>query len=221
MRRAKAAAAKTPKQAGRGAEPPAAPRERLLAVAGDLFYRQGIRSVGVDEIVAAANVAKMSLYRSFASKDELAAAYLEERDERYWRWWDAAVGLHPGEPRRQLKALFGSLAERTTRPNWRGCPFTNAATEFPEADHPARKIAEANKRELRRRLQALADAVGARRPAALADQLVLLFEGAYTTAQTFGADGPAKAVADAADALVAAQLGGGRKRRRATAAAAT
>jgi AcrR family transcriptional regulator len=222
MRRAKAAMAKMPKRAARGLAEPPAPRERLLAVAGDLFYRQGIRSVGVDEIVAAANVAKMSLYRSFASKDELAAAYLTERDERYWRWWDGTVARHPGEPRRQLKALFLSLAERTTRLNWRGCPFTNAAAEFPEADHPARRIAEANKRELHRRLRALAAAAGARRPAALADQLVLLFEGAYTTAQTFGADGPAKSVADAADALVAAQLGdGGRKRRRATAGAAS
>jgi AcrR family transcriptional regulator len=221
MRRGKPATAKTLKPPARGGIEPPAPRERLLAVAGELFYRQGIRSVGVDEIVAEAKVAKMSLYRSFASKDELAAAYLAERDERYWSWWDGTVARHPDEPRRQIKALFLSLAERTTRPNWRGCPFTNAATEFPEADNPARKIAEANKRELRRRLRTLAEAAGAHRPAALADQLVLLFEGAYTTAQTFGADGPAKAVAEAADALVAAQLGAsGRRRRRAIAGAA-
>ena len=212
MRRGKAATAKTPRQGMKRSGEPPAPRERLLAVASDLFYRQGIRSVGVDEIVAEANVAKMSLYRSFASKDELAAAYLMERDERYWRWWDGIVAKHPGDPRRQIEALFRSLAERTTHPKWRGCPFTNAATEFPEPDHPARKIAEANKRELQRRLRALAEAAGARRPAALADQLVLLFEGAYTTAQTFGTDGPAKAVADAADALVAAQLRAKRKR---------
>ena len=212
MRRGKTATAKTPRQAAKGGSEPLAPRERLLAVASDLFYRQGIRSVGVDEIVAEANVAKMSLYRSFASKDELAAAYLMGRDERYWRWWDGIVAKHPGDPRRQIEALFLSLAERTTHPKWRGCPFTNAATEFPEPDHPAHKIAEANKRELQRRLRALAEAAGARRPAALADQLVLLFEGAYTTAQTFGTDGPAKAVADAADALVAAQLRAKRKR---------
>jgi len=220
MRRGKTATAKTAPQAGKGGGELLAPRERLLAVASDLFYRQGIRSVGVDEIVAEANVAKMSLYRSFASKDELAAAYLIERDERYWRWWDGIVAKHADDPRRQIEALFRSLAERTTHPQWRGCPFTNAATEFPEADHPARKIAEANKRELRRRLRVLAEAMGARRPAALADQLVLLFEGAYTTAQTFGSDGPAKAVADAADALVATQLRGPKRKRRAIAAAA-
>jgi AcrR family transcriptional regulator len=175
MRRGKAATAKTPRRAGKADGEPPAPRERLLAVAGDLFYRQGIRSVGVDEIVLEANVAKMSLYRSFASKDELAAAYLTERDERYWRWWDGIVAKHPGEPRRQIKALFLSLAERTTHPKWRGCPFTNAATEFPEPDHPARKIAEANKRELQRRLRALAEAAGACRPEELSHPIVLLF----------------------------------------------
>jgi len=60
--------------------------QRLLAVANDLFYRHGIRSVGIDQVIAEANVAKMSLYRSFASKDELAAAYLKERHKLYWQW---------------------------------------------------------------------------------------------------------------------------------------
>jgi AcrR family transcriptional regulator len=185
------------------------PRERLLDAAGELFYRQGIRSVGVDEIVARADVAKMSLYRSFPSKDELAAAYLEATDALYWGWWDGAVARHPGNPREQLRELFRGLARRATRVDWRGCPFTNAATEFPEPDHPARKVAERNKHELRRRLLELVRALGARRPAQLADQLVLLFEGAYASAQTFGPAGPAGAVADAAETLIAAHLGAG------------
>jgi AcrR family transcriptional regulator len=202
MRQRKPAAAKTGKPEGdeRSA------RERLLAVAGELFYRQGIRSVGVDEIVASADVAKMSLYRSFSSKDELVAAYLRDRDERYWRWWDEVTDRHPGQPREQLLGLFRSLARRATRPDWRGCPFTNAATEFPEADHPGRRVAEAHKRELRRRLRELARLAGALEPALLGDQLVLLFEGAYTSAQTFGANGPAVAVVEAAETLIEAQL---------------
>jgi AcrR family transcriptional regulator len=203
MRQRKPAAAKTTKP--EGDDRPA--RERLLAVAGELFYRQGIRSVGVDEIVASADVAKMSLYRSFSSKDELVAAYLRDRDERYWRWWDEVTDRHPGQPREQLLGLFRSLASRATRPDWRGCPFTNAATEFPEPDHPGRHVAEANKRELRRRLRLLARLAGAHEPALLGDQLVLLFEGAYISAQIFGANGPAAAVADAAAALIEAQLG--------------
>src|SRR5260370_24040600 len=97
MRREKTAGATMPKPA---------PRERLLAVAGDLFHRQGIRSVGVDEIVAEANVAKMSLYRSFPSEDELAAAYLEGRHRRYSRWWDNILARPPRAPPRPPKALF-------------------------------------------------------------------------------------------------------------------
>ena len=204
MRKGRAEPAKKPEAGAERGQPSA--RERILAVAGDLFYAQGIRSVGVDEIVARADVAKMSLYRSFPSKDELAAAYLEETNARYWRWWDDVASRHPDAPVEQLRALFRALAKRTIRADWRGCPFTNAATEFPEPGHPARTVAEANKRELRRRLVLLAKAAGARHPTALADQLVLLFEGAYTSAQTFGAGGPAAQVTAAAEALIAAQL---------------
>jgi AcrR family transcriptional regulator len=181
-------------------------RERLLDAAAELFYRRGIHAVGIDEVIAAAGVAKMSLYRSFASKDELVAAYLERRDVQYWRWWSEMLERHPGVPREQLRALFSALSKYTTRPGWRGCPFTNAATEFPEREHLGRRVAEANKRALRRRLLDLAKAAGARDPALLADQLVLLFEGAYSSALTFGANGPAGAVAAAADALIDAQL---------------
>ena len=182
-------------------------REKLLAVASDLFYRRGIRSVGIDEIIAAADVAKMSLYRSFPSKDELVAAYLRELDRDYWRRWDVTIARHPGSPRDQLEELFRTLERWTTRPDWRGCPFTNAATEFPEPDHPARRVAEANKRELRQRLRKLARAAGAANATALADQLMLLFEGAYSSAQTCGARGPAVSVVKAAEALLAAHLG--------------
>jgi AcrR family transcriptional regulator len=204
MQRRKTSSAKV--RSARERERPA--RERLLAVASDLFYRRGIRSVGIDEIIAAADVAKMSLYRSFPSKDELAAAYLRELDRDYWRRWEAAVARHPGSPRDQLKELFRTLERWTTRPDWRGCPFTNAATEFPEPDHPARRVAEANKRELRRRLRQLVRAAGARDSQVLADQLMLLFEGAYTSPLTCGSRGPASAVADAAEAVIARHLDG-------------
>jgi AcrR family transcriptional regulator len=197
---------KTSKSGKRGDE--ASARERLLAAAQDLFYREGIRSVGIDEIIAAADVAKMSLYRSFASKDELVAAYLRERDTLYWQWWGGVMALHPDNPRAQILDLFRALAKLPSRPGWRGCPFTNAATEFPERDHPARLVAEANKRELRKRLRALAKTAGARDAEALGDQLVLLFEGVYSSAPTFGATSPATRVVAAAEAVIAAQLDG-------------
>jgi AcrR family transcriptional regulator len=204
MRPKKTATAKTLKQAAPHEERSA--RERLLAAASDLFYRRGIRSVGIDEVIAAADVAKMSLYRSFPSKDELVAAYLRERDALYWQWWDSVMARHPDAPRAQFSALFQSLARRATRTDYRGCPFTNAATEFPEPDHPARLVAAANKRELRRRLRDLVRAIGVRDAESLADHLVLLFEGTYSSAQTFGSGGPAHRVAAAAEALLAAHL---------------
>jgi AcrR family transcriptional regulator len=182
-------------------------RERIFDVAKDLFYRLGIRAVGVETIVAAAGATKMSLYRSFPSKDDLVVAYLEDRDALYWQWWDRVVARHPDDPRQQIRALFKSVAGKTTRPASRGCPFTNAATEFPEPGHPGRVVAAANKAKLRARLRELARAAGAREPERLGDQLFLLMEGAYASAQIMGSSGPALSLADAADALVAAQLG--------------
>lgn len=181
-------------------------RERIFAVAKDLFYRLGIRAVGVEAIVAAAGATKMSLYRSFPSKDDLVVAYLRDRDELYWQWWDRVLARHPGEPRQQIRALFKSVAGKTTRPDYRGCPFTNAATEFPDPDHPGRAVAVANKLKLREGLRDLARAAGARAPERLGDQLFLLMEGAYASGQITGLDGPALSLADAADALVAAQV---------------
>lgn len=206
MRQRKTAAAKKQSGAPAAGGDAASARERLLAAASDLFYRRGIRSIGVDAIIAEANVAKMSLYRSFPSKDELAAAYLRGVDERYWRRWDEIAIRHAGDPRAELDAHCRALAKKATHADWRGCPFTNAATEFPEIDHPARHVAEANKREMRRRLHGLAKAARARHAGALADQLTLLFEGAYASAQTFGPNGPATQLADAAAALLKAHL---------------
>lgn len=192
---------------GSAAAPPKPARERLLDVASDLFYREGIRAVGVDTVVAEAGVTKMSLYRSFASKDELVMAYLERRDKTYWAWWDDVVRRCP-EPREQLLTLVREIGERVSRRGYRGCPFTNAAIEFHDPGHPGRKVAEANKRELRRRLVALSQDLGAKDPEGLGEQLVLLIEGAYSSSQTFGPGGPTRQLSAAAAALADAQQAG-------------
>jgi AcrR family transcriptional regulator len=180
-------------------------RERILAAATELFYGEGVRAVGVDTIVARSGVAKMSLYRCYPSKDALVAAFLEQQNERYWRWWDRVVARHPGAPAEQLQALVAAVAKRTTSPTYRGCPFINVATELREGEHRGRAVAQANKRELRRRLAALAAAAGARQPGALGDQLMLLIEGAYAAGQTLGPDGPGEAIMPAAARLIAAE----------------
>src|ERR1700685_3146817 len=110
--------------------------QRIRETARDLFYRQGIRAVGVDEIVARAGVTKPSLYRSFASKDELAAAYLRDYDVEFWERLEHTIAGHAGAPRAQLHAVFERLARRAVEPDYRGCGLTNAAVEYPEPNHP-------------------------------------------------------------------------------------
>ncbi|MGS1094449.1 TetR/AcrR family transcriptional regulator [Aquamicrobium terrae] len=191
-------------EAERGRHPAAA--EKILDVARDLFYRRGIRAIGVDEIVRTAGVAKPSLYRAFSSKDELAASYLRRYDREFWERFDKAVTAHPGDPRAQILAFLTGVGERTQTPSYRGCGMTNAAVEYPQADHPARKVSEDNKRELRRRLREMARGMGAADADTLGDGLLLLIEGAYISGQLFGAGGPARSVARNAALLIDASV---------------
>jgi AcrR family transcriptional regulator len=197
--------ARTQKQARRRDHATAG--RRVFEVAADLFYREGIRSVGVETIVKQAGVAKISLYRSFASKDDLIVAYLENRNAAYWRSLDKLLAKRPGEPRMQLRELIGHIAARATTPGYRGCPFINYAAEFPDASHPGHRIANANKREMRRRLVGLLEPLGVDQPARLADAICLIIDGAYASSQTLGGrNGPAKAASWAVDALLEKQL---------------
>jgi AcrR family transcriptional regulator len=187
-------------------ERPRRAADRIRETARELFYREGIRAVGVDEIVSRAGVTKPSLYRSFASKDELAAAYLRDYDVEFWERFEHTIAAHPGDPRAQLHAVFERLARRAVEPDYRGCGLTNAAVEYPEPNHPARLVAQADKRALRQRLTEMAAAMGAASPAVLGDALLLLMEGAYASGQLFGPGGPAGSVAKVADQVIAAHL---------------
>jgi AcrR family transcriptional regulator len=182
-------------------------RDRVFAAAGELFARQGIRAVGVDAITKQAGVPKVGLYRNFASKDDLMVAYLQDRGTTFWRHWDQTLARHEGDPRAQLNAIMTYLADRTTQPGYRGCPFINCAIEFPEPTNPGRQLAEAVKREMRLRLRGLAEALGAPDPEQAGDGLMLLVEGAYAASQTLGGhDGPGKALSWAAEALLQAGM---------------
>lgn len=181
-------------------------RDRVFEVAADLFYRRGIRAVGVETIVKEAGVAKISMYRSFASKDDLVVAYLVNRNDNFWRQWDEEFARYSGDPRAQLRAIMTYLANRTTQPGYRGCPFINYCAEFPDPAHPGHQVAEANKREMRLRFTGIAQALAVPQPKTLADGLMLLAEGAYAISQTLGGPkGPAKQIVSAAEALVEAQ----------------
>jgi AcrR family transcriptional regulator len=198
---------------GRGGKKSA--RDKVFEVAADLFYRRGIRAVGVETIVQEAGVAKISMYRSFPSKDDLVVAYLAKRNDDFWRLWDEAFAKYELNPRAQLRAIMTYLAGRTTQPGYRGCPFINYCSEFPDPSHPGHQVAEANKLEMRLRFTRIAEALAVPSPKRLADGLLLLAEGAYAISQTLGGPkGPGKEIVSAAEALVEAQLTPLRRRQR-------
>ena len=158
-------------------------RTRVLMAADGLFYRRGIRSVGVDEIAREAGVAKVSLYRAFPSKDDLIVAYLNGRDEAFWHGWDAAVAGE-GDALAAVQAAIGYLCRAIEIPGYRGCPFANFASEFPDSGHGGRAVVLRSKRAMRDRLDDLCARLHAPQGEGLADALVLLAEGAFSMSQT-------------------------------------
>lgn len=181
-------------------------RDRIFDAARDLFYRQGIRSVGVESIARQADTTKMSLYRAFPGKDELVAECLRQSEQEFWTWWDQTVAPHPDDPRAALLALFDGLLRKQKSADNRGCPIANAAIELTEAGHPARAVVLAYNREKRRRLRALCRRLGTRDPEALADGLQLLMDGACLSRITLGPSGPVAGLRHAAEALISKAL---------------
>ena len=183
-----------------------APRERILAAARELFYRDGIRAVGVEAVAAAAGTNKMTLYRHFASKDALVAEYLRSLARDAGQFWDDLAAAHPGDPRGQLRGWLAAMQAHVLDADQRGCALANAAIELPEKDHPARRVIEEFKAEQRDRLVALCGAGGIAEPELLADELFLLLEGARVSAQSSGPQGPASRLVRMGEALIASHL---------------
>ena len=168
--------------------------DRILAAADRLFYRKGIRAVGVDAVAAEAGISKRSLYDTFASKDALVAAYLRQRIRPFVR--------SDEPPAQQVLALFDQLQARFEAAGFRGCPFVNAVAELGEDCDSVRAIAARYKADRRRHIADLLDQAGAADPDALAGQIALLFEGAIA-AMLVGQDASAAALArDAAAVLM-------------------
>jgi AcrR family transcriptional regulator len=186
--------------------PTDAVRERILRTASELFYREGARAVGVDLIVDRAGVAKTSLYRYFRTKDDLIAAFLESEDAAFWQQWESVALVHQNDARAELDAHMAWIGERLGRPNYRGCPQINMAAEFPEPDHPARRVSHEHKRELRRRLTSIAQRLDAKHPDALAAQLLLLINGAFVSANAIEPNEAIPVLRAAARVLIAAAL---------------
>ena len=182
------------------------PRERILAAASDLFYRQGIRAVGVEAIAEAAGTNKMTLYRHFDSKDELVAEYLRSLAGCAEATWSELAQQYPNDAKKQLIAWLKSIGEHINNPKERGCALANAAVELPEKHHPARCVIEKHKQGERGRLVKLCKQAGASKPEMLADELFLLIEGARVCAQSMGQEGPAARLGRMGEAIIASHL---------------
>jgi AcrR family transcriptional regulator len=181
-------------------DPAASPRERVLDAAGELFYRHGFVSVGVDTIVRESGVGKMTLYRHFSGKEDLILAYLERANQRFWQWFSEAQGS--GGARERLERLFDAVGRLAGSPRCLGCTFQHAAADFPQSQHAAHQVAAAHKRSVLDRLRDLAHEVGCHEPDEVAAELLLLMDGAFVSARMFGRSGPAGHVGDAARHII-------------------
>jgi AcrR family transcriptional regulator len=156
-------------------------RERLLAASDELFYRDGVHSTGIDAVIEKAGVAKGSLYYIFGGKDELVAAYLRGRHDA-WRQRIEAAQAGADDPDEKILAVFDAIADYVSLPGFRGCPFVNASAEAPAGESQQLAIKE-YRDWLRQSFRELAADTGVADREALADALIVLYDGALATAE--------------------------------------
>jgi len=174
----------------------AAMEERILDTADRLFYRQGIRIVGVDTVAAEIGISKRTLYNYFPSKDDLIVAYLSRRLR--------PIEVTDGPPAEQILEDFDRLERAMRKEGYRGCPFMNAVAELADPAHAAHKIAVAHKEKRRTLFRKLLKQLNVADPDALATQLMILGEGAVAQALVHGDPKMARAAREAARVLLMA-----------------
>ncbi|ROP63520.1 MULTISPECIES: TetR/AcrR family transcriptional regulator [unclassified Curtobacterium] len=175
--------------------------ERAVATADRLFYEQGIHAVGVDQIAAAADISKASLYTHFRTKDDLVVGYLTGRSTA-WQEHVAAELPSRGETARdRLLAVFDMLGEWFVLPGYHGCPFINAEAEYGEG-HPTHEVTLAHRDWVRQLFEGLLTEAGHDDPTGTALQLCLLYDGAMASAQADATRPWAAAARSAAGRLV-------------------
>lgn len=192
-------------------------RDRLIATAQDLFYREGFQAVGLDQVFAEVGVTKTTFYNHFTSKEDLILAVLRERD----RWWRETFASRLREragddPAAQLRAVFDALDEFVAADEFNGCLFINVAVEFPRPHTLAHRAAAEHKELMSAILRDLALRAGAADPIGLAQAIAMLMEGSYVTRHVTGERSAAAIAKRAAAVLIDRQLAkrrGGRIRR--------
>ena len=158
-------------------------RDRILNAADPLFYGKGIHAVSVDDVVARAKTAKTTVYLHFSGKDDLVATYLARRREAWREHVEQELRRIGGSPEDRIDRFFAVLATACRAPGFRGCPFINATAELPDRRHPARKVVAEYRAWLLDLLTGLAREAKIAKPAALARQLMLLYDAAMVGKQ--------------------------------------
>ena len=188
-------------------DPPKNGRARLVRVAIELFYQHGFQAVGIDQILTVAGVTKTTFYNHFESRDDLLVAAIGLRDEWEMQAWVAAVQKQAGDdPKQQLLAFFDVLDIWFNAPEFHGCQFINAASEFPNPNDPVHVVAAKHKRANRDFFRDLAAAAGAEDPEAFADRYTALVKGTLVLRQVHGRDDAAKIIRPAVESLLAEAL---------------
>ena len=183
----------------------ASARERLLAAANELFYNEGVHTVGIDRVIEQAGVAKASLYNTFGSKDELVRAYLEGRHSAIKAQLARELPTRYATARERLAGILEIRGETVSEPGFRGCAFARASAESHPGDL-AEQAAEAYRRWVRALLTELAAQTGVPEPEVLARQLHLLYDGSGQSARMDHDPAAAAAARAAAATLLDAAL---------------
>jgi AcrR family transcriptional regulator len=183
----------------------------LLAAAGELFYDEGVQSVGIDKVIERAGVAKASLYANFSGKDDLVRAYLVARQQARREAIEKRIARF-ATPREKLLAVFDALAESIARPGYRGCPFLRASSEMP-AEASGREVCREARQWTRQLFSTLAREAGAAHAPTLARQLQLLYDGTAAAGQLDRDPGAASHAKAAAELLIDVACGPVRMKR--------
>jgi AcrR family transcriptional regulator len=182
-------------------------RQRILETADRLFYQEGIRAVGIDRIIAEADVAKMSLYKHFRSKDDLIVAALKHREENVLEYFRSAMEGHVRRTKNPLRAFFVALKDFFESPGFRGCPMQNAAVELADPNHPGAEFVRGHKQRFSEFLRMLVEETVGKARAKVAPAVAILVEGALVTAVIQGNSDAADVARDAALKLVSNEKG--------------
>lgn len=180
-------------------------RRHILEVAGDLFYTRGVRAVGMDLVISTAGVANATLYRQFATKDDLVTAYLVTRNNDWWRRLrESAAAV--SDARARIGLLFDLTRQDMTRPGYRGCATLNITSEFPDTGHPAHAAAVAHKTEVQEWLGEQLREAGDTDPEDTAGKLLVILDGAQVLAAAMGSTAPGDHMTELAEQLLEARL---------------